>query len=268
MDAMFKASDPSVDSKTRTYWEPSSDNAFVMRDRQHGLNMDLMTYSMFTLANKDPEALLNYSTLVGHANRTFQTFFQHFVNNGLSLTDGGLAFQSISDRRYESLGRPVHFNGTALPARRYAELNTNRTSEAWISIRVKALHMNAIATYLSVAILIWLVATTVVMACLQRRYTSSMVRDVHLIADVLVLIAGSENLLQLVHERDVSLERDEGIKTMLGWFKSKDDEIRWGVEIVGERSTVEWVDAPKQGWHVENKHTAKKKQKGSRKSSH
>ena len=253
MGSMFQAPEPDVDPALRTYWEDITDEAFVIRDEEHGLNMDLMTYSMYTLANKDPEALLNYTTLVEHADRTFQTFFQHFVINGLSLTEGGLAYQQINDKSLEALGSPVAANGSGIPQATYAKLNTNRTVEATISNRIQVLHMNAVATYLSVAILLWLVGTTAVVTCLQRKYTRSMICDVQLIADVLVLIAASDNFLRLVHERGVDLKKDTEVKTMLGWFKDRDGVVRWGVEVVGGRDAVEWVDAPKKGWHVREK---------------
>ncbi|KAF2125155.1 hypothetical protein P153DRAFT_390003 [Dothidotthia symphoricarpi CBS 119687] len=247
MDAMFRASDPDdVNTGLATYWQPVEDNAFVMHDQEHGLNMDFMTYSMYAAAAKDAKALLDYTTLVRHADRTFQTFFQHFVANGMSLKEGGLAYQGINDRSLEDLGRLVDINGTALPARQYPTSDTNSTAEAWVSNRVQVLHMNPIATYLTIAILIWLIGTTAVVMCLQRRYMSCMVRDVQLIADILVLVAGSDNLLKLVHERGISLKRDEIIKTKLGWFKDQDGEIRWGVEVVGGTNAVEWVDTPKE----------------------
>lgn len=243
MDAMFKASDPEVDSKRPRHWEPALDNAFVIRDREHGLNMDLMTYSMYALAAKDTQALLNYTTLTRHANRTFQTFFQYFVANGMSLSKGGLVYQSIDDRSLEGLGRPVDVNGIALPARQYPVPDTNHTTEAWVSNRIQILHMNPIATYLTLAILVWLIGTTAVVTCLQRRYMSGMVRDVRLIADVLVLLAGSNNFLSLMHEKGISLEQDKNVRTMLGWFKDRDGQTRWGIEVVGGTNAVEWVDA-------------------------
>jgi hypothetical protein len=253
MGSMFKAADPNLDSPILTEWESLRDNAFVMRDKEHGLNMDLMTYSMYSLANKDPRALLNYETLVKHADHTFETFFQHFVSNGLSLKEGGLAYQKIGDNSTDALGMPVSWNGTALPQRIYPKANANRTVEASVSNRIRILHMNSVATYLSVAILIWLIGTAAIITILQRKYTSGIIRDVQLIADVLVLVAGSDNLLELIHEQGVELKKDDEVKTMLGWFKDRDGEIRWGVEVVGGRDAVEWVDAPKTGSHVQEK---------------
>ncbi|CAO2652775.1 Nn.00g021860.m01.CDS01 [Neocucurbitaria sp. VM-36] len=244
MDSMFKAADPTIDSVLHTTSETASDNAFVMRDQEHGLNMDLMTYSMYALAGKNPEALLDYDILVSHANRTFQTFFQHFINNGLSITEGGLTYQNIKDESYEGLGRPVDIKGTALAPRTYPVVDTNDTIQASMSNRIQVLHMNPVATYLSTAILIWLIGTTAVMMCLQRRYTRSMIRDVQLIADVLVLVAGSDNFLEMIHDKGMSLKKNKDIRTMLGWFKGVDGEVRWGVEVVGGRNAVEWVKAP------------------------
>jgi hypothetical protein len=228
-----------------------ANNAFIFRDPKNGINMDLMAYSMYTLANKDPEALLNYTTLVTNADRTFQTFFQYFVNSEVSLTKGGYAYQPISDNSLKALGRPIDQYGAFIEDHTFPVLSPNRTVTATVSHRIRVLNMNAIATYLSAAILIWLIFTTVVVAFLQRKYTSSMIRDVELIADMLVLVAGSDNFLQLVQERGVALKGDAELKTMLGWFKDRNGEVRWGVEVVGGNNAVEWVDAPKHGWHVQ-----------------
>ncbi|OAL47772.1 hypothetical protein IQ07DRAFT_571304 [Pyrenochaeta sp. DS3sAY3a] len=235
------------------YYEDLNDNAFVIRDQKRGLNMDLMTYSMFNLAKKDPDALLDYTTLVEHADQTFQAFFQQFVNSGLSFQKGGYAYQRIDDRSTETLGRPVDINGTVLAERQFTAQSNNRTVVASLSNRIRVLHMNVVATYLSTAILIWLLGTAFIIVCLQRKYTGSMLRDVQLIADMLVLVAGSDNFLELVQDKGVALKRDGETKTMLGWFKDRDGEVRWGVEVVGGRNAVEWVDAPKAGWHVQSK---------------
>ena len=248
LDAMFGAYDRSPeDSVPGGGFEYLLDNAFNIRDQDVGMNMDLMTYSMYALADKDPEALLNYTTLVSHANRTFQTFFQQFVNSKLSLIDGGWAYQKLDDRSLEGLGRPVDENGTAIAERVYPQtLDANRSIAASVSHRIRVLHMNPVATYLSAAIIIWLIATAACITCLQRRYTSFMLRDVELIAEVLVLVAGSDNLLHLVQERGLALKRDKEVRTMLGWFKRRDGEVRWGVEIVGGPNAVEWVDSPRE----------------------
>jgi hypothetical protein len=233
-----------------SYYEDLDQNAFVFRDPNKGVNVDLMTYSMYTLANNDPEALLNYTTLASHADRTFQTFFQQFVSSGLSLKTGGYTYQPINDNSMKDLGRPIDDNGTLIAENIHPNLNTTRTVEGSMTQRIRVLHMNTTATYLSTAILIWLIFTTLIVVSLQRQCTRFMNRDVQLIADMLVLVAGSDNLLDLVQEKGVDLKKNKDIQTMLGWFRDRNGEVRWGVEVVGGRNAVEWVDAPKQGFHV------------------
>jgi hypothetical protein len=228
-------------------------NAFAFRDKNNGMSMDLMTYSMYLLAEKDPEALLNFTTLATYADRTFQTFFQHFVNSELSLSKGGFAYQPIGDDSMGTIGQPLGTNGTITQEKKVPLLDTSRTVTASISHRIRVLHINVIATYLSAAILIWLIFTTLIVICLQRKYTSFLNRDVQLIADMLILIAGSDNFLELVAEKGVELKKNRDIKTMLGWFKDSDGQVRWGVEVVGGTNAVDWVDAPKQGFHVSSK---------------
>ncbi|KAJ4360477.1 uncharacterized protein N0V89_001041 [Didymosphaeria variabile] len=188
---------------TSTALEDLTADAFHVREAGIGENMDLMTYSMYHLVQRDSGALLNYTTPVTHANHTLQTFFQHFVNNSLSMMESNWGYEKIGDGGHYDLGRA-----------------------------------------LSVGIVAWLIATAAVVACVQRRYTSSMLRNVELLADVLVLIAGSENLLSLVQKRGLDLKRDTEVKTMLGWFKGRDGVVRRGMEVVGGRDAVEWVSAP------------------------
>jgi hypothetical protein len=228
----------------------SGSNAFTFRDANNGINMDLMTYSMYTLAEKDPAALLNFTNLATYADRTFQAFFQHFVNSELSFSKGGFAYQPIGDNIMDTIARPLDANNTIIQMKQAASRNTTRTVNVSMSHRIRVLHTNVTATYLSTAILIWLIFTTLVVICLQRRYTSLMNRDVQLIGDMLILIAGSDNFLELVAENGVELKKNRDIKTMLGWFKDRDGQVRWGVEVVGGRNAVDWVDAPKHGFHV------------------
>ena len=247
LGSIFSAADSTFQEGTTT---SRNDDAFIIRDKEHGLNMDLMTYSMYSLTNKEPRALLDYAVLVDTADRTFQTFFQHFVRSGMSLTTGGSAYQKLDDNSLESLEPPVTVNGSVLPQQRFTSLNTPRQVEADVSNRIQVLHMSSIATYLTAAILIWLIGTAVLVMALQRKYTSSIIHDVHLIADVMVLVAGSDNLMRLLQQKGVGLKQNRDIKTMLGWFKGKDGEVRWGIEVVGGRDAVDWVDSPKQAHGV------------------
>ncbi|CAI6337537.1 unnamed protein product [Periconia digitata] len=240
MDALLTASSL---GDGQTDYESMRNQYFVYREEQKGINMDLMSYAMYTLANNDPEALLDYTTLTANANRTFQTFFQQFIHNRLSIDEGGAGYQKIA-ANMNDIGQAVDYDGTALPNTLYQGLNTNRTAEAVVYHRIQVLHLSELATYLAVSIIIWLMATTATVALLQRRYMSTLLRNVELIADVLVLVAGSDNFLELVQEKGVSLKKNKKIMTRLGWFKGRDGEVRWGVEVVGGRNAVEWVDAP------------------------
>ncbi|KAH7062854.1 hypothetical protein BKA63DRAFT_497254 [Paraphoma chrysanthemicola] len=257
LDSLLGSADRQVGRSGKSWHEGTSQNAFVFRDANNGINLDLMTYSMFTLAGQDLEALLNFTTLATTADQTFQTFFQQFVNNELSLSKGGYAYQPIGDNTMELLGPSIDGNGTLIAEKSFPVLSTNRTITASISHRIRVLHMNATATYLSTAILIWLIFTTITVLCLQRKYTSFMHRDVQLIADMLVLVAGSDNFLALVADKGVHLKRNKDIKTMLGWFRDRDGHIRWGVEVVGGPNAVDWVDAPKTGFHVPSPKTSR-----------
>jgi hypothetical protein len=225
--------------------ESLGDSSFNFRDTENGLNMDLMTYSMYTMVGKDPNALLNYTALTTNANRTLQTFFQHFVQNSLSMSTGGYVFQATDDQTMRDIGRAIDANNASISQPVYPAFQEERI--ATVTNRIQILYLNQVATFLSVGILVWLIGTALVILYLQRRYTRSMTRNVELIADVLVLIAGSDNFLSLVQERGMALKRDKSICTKLGWFKGRDGEVRWGVEVVGGRNAVEWVDAPKQG---------------------
>lgn len=255
MDTMFRAAD-NLESESVGI-QALNNNAFLIRDENHGLNMDLMTYSMYSLVDKDPRALLNYTTLVEKAGQTFSTFFQHFVQHELSLKQGGLTYQNMDDHSLDGIGAPLDINGTELPQAQYASPKSSQKVEALVSNRIQVLHMNTIATYLTVAILIWLIGTTAVVTCLQRKYTALLVRDVQLIADVLVLVAGSDNFLRLIEQQGIALKKNRDVKTMLGWFRDSDGQVRWGVEVVGGRNAVEWVDPPKISTPTSTKPTAK-----------
>lgn len=234
------------------------DNTYNIRDEINGLNMDFMSYAMYSMVNKDAKALLDMNTFTTLAQKTFTTFFQHFVSNDISLETGGWAYQKINASLPSELGPVLELVNDYLPgtqAAAYQDVmhpisHTNRTVSATITQRVELLQMNAIAVWLSLSILAWLIATMAVVAVLQRRYFGSLVHNVECLGDMLVLIAGSANLLQLV--RDIQAGRlvsgdYEHLNTRLGWFVDRDGELRWGVEL--EESSVrgpgvQWVRAP------------------------
>lgn len=238
--------------------EDLNDNTYNIRDEINGLNMDFMSYAMYSMVNKDAKALLDMETFTTLAQKTFTIFFQHFVSNDVSLETGGWAYQKINGSLPHELGPVLELVNDYLPGTKAAAYQdvmhpisqTNRTVSATITQRVELLQMNGIAVWLSLSILVWLIATTAVVAVLQKRYFGSLVRNVECLGDVLVLIAGSANLLQLV--RDIQAGRlvagdYEHLRTRLGWFVGKDGALRWGVELeesLQRGSGVQWIRAP------------------------
>jgi hypothetical protein len=230
-----------------------NETSFKIYDEERGLNMDLMSYAMYKRVKKDPKALLH------HTQTTFSTFFQHFASINARPNTFLSVYQNIDD---DSLDETLAFNMSKIynssikfpwedhpyiPKNVYRKLNTSRTVNATVSTRIEFLRMNDVAIYLSLACLGWLLCTTVVVITLQRSYLSPLLRDVESLADVLVLVAGSDSLLKLVRERDPKqLVNDKEIMTRLGWFRGRDGRVRWGVEVVDDvgLGEVEWVDAP------------------------
>lgn len=225
---------------------------YQLQDPKDGLNFDFMSQSVYHLANESSEAPLNGDVLASLSERTFQTFFKHFVSRNITSSGQSIAYQRIGAKLPSDLGQRIIFNGSAEYQARmrqapiYASLNTNRTATAQVSTQIEVLRMNDVATWLSVAILVWLIITTVVVALLQRQYLQPLLRNVECIADVIVLVAGSEELMRLVRERGIErLKGDKDVSVRLGWFR-RDGDLRWGVEVVNSgEGKVEWVDAKK-----------------------
>lgn len=192
--------------------ENTDDDTYTIRDETNGLNMDFMTYSMYSLAGKDPSALVDPATFTKYASQTFSTFFQHFASNNISLSTGSWAYQPIK----------------------------------------------------SIGILGCLILTIAVVALFQRRFLGRMMRNVESMGDMLVLIAGSENLIRVVREIQTGQmsTRDTGdLRTILGWFLDRNGEARWGIELerqILDGPEVEWGDGP-QGQKLEDHVTARPK---------
>lgn len=238
--------------------EDLDDNTYTIRDEMNGLNMDFMTYSMFTMAGKDPKALLDPDTFLRLAQKTYTTFFQHYVSNNVSMQTGGWAYQKINASLPSGIGPAVQLEYNYLPGTKATAYqdemhpisHTNRTVEAHVSQRVELLQMNAVAVWLSIGIMAWLILTTIVVVVLQKRYFGSLVRNVECLGDVLVMIAGSANFLQVVREIRAGRllpESYEHLRTKLGWFVDEDGGVRWGIEMeesYGDGPGVHWIPAP------------------------
>ena len=205
------------DMITAKYLENVASERFNIRDLDNGLNMDFMSYANYILANKDPTALLDADTLREHSQRTFQTFFQHFVTSA-KWDDQRAAYEAVDARNAEKV-------------------------DVILSTRIKVLSMNETATWLSLAIIFLLVIILVIlMVSLEHVYPrSSMQRNIDCLADVLLVVAGSDDFVSLVNGNGYENLKKSTVKTRLGWFKNRMGVVRWGVEV---EDAVEWVDDP------------------------
>jgi hypothetical protein len=157
----------------------------------------------------------------------------------LPQEDGGWAYQTIGvdltvNPPMKGTRTQVLPNGEVAP--RFENIhshNTSRTVTATLTARVEVLRMNLVAFAISTSILAWLAITTIVFMAMQSRYLGGMQRNVECIADVLVVIAGSERLLAVVKEEgiDTVIEEDM-ILTRLGWFKDPNGSMRWRIELI------------------------------------
>lgn len=69
---------------------------FALRDTDKGTNMHYMSYANYVLTDKDPTALLNAKLLQQHSEKTFQTFFKHFVTSVNWTYDGESSISSAA----------------------------------------------------------------------------------------------------------------------------------------------------------------------------
>jgi hypothetical protein len=168
----------------------------------------------------------------------FSTFFQHFVNNNITKNDGGWVYQPIGQElkvNQPMVNMPTQYTPDGLVAPKFEDVvrNSSQTTTATISTRVEVLRMNEVAFWISASILIWLIITIIIFASVQRKYYGGMMRNVECIADVLVLIAGSERLLAVIKEKGIdTILKEDRILTRLGWFRDPDGTMRWRIELV------------------------------------
>ncbi|KAI1412285.1 hypothetical protein F5Y13DRAFT_163244 [Hypoxylon sp. FL1857] len=204
--------------------------------REPGLNVDLMTYSMLSLVNYDHDALLDLNTLERTAQQTFTALFQNFASNNVSFETGGYVFQPLNEALPADLDTPRKRADTP-PADHTVTLKVSRP--------VELLQMSQPAAWVCMIILAYLIVASVILAFASRRYTKMLLRKVDSIADVAVLMAGSERLLNLAREKSMKdLKKDHVTKARLGWFTGADGTRRWGIEIVGDGGQRFETDIP------------------------
>jgi hypothetical protein len=238
-----------------------TDKTFNVRDEDAGLNLDFMSYAMYSLVDKEPTALLDPTTLLNITSQTFSTYFQHFVSSNFSQEAGGHAYQTIGYN--VDLEPPLYYRPSATlvngfpivhttngPATKIPTLNTSRTATVTVASRIEVLNMNAVATWLSIVILIWLTFATILISALQRTYFGSLLYNFDSPAAILVAIAGSDKFLDLVRERGYeALKKRSDVRARLGWFVDAHGNKRWGIEVVEREDGVSWDDPQKAQGH-------------------
>ena len=206
--------------------------------RSPGLNVDYMSYSMFSMVNKDPRALLDPKTLETMANKTIATFFQHFASSNVSMGTGGWVFQDVNYTLPSDIGK------SSSESKRDdgdASRSANRgTADVRVSKTIVILKTSKIAAWVTMIILAWLIVTLGVVAILLPGLTKSLEQRVETIGDVAALVMGSEKLLNLAQTLPVSrASRTHGIQAKLGRFQTGQGGEGYGIEICSDQDFSE-----------------------------
>jgi hypothetical protein len=126
-------------------------------------------------------------------------------------------------------------DGSVAPKFEEIVRNTSETTTAIMHTQVEMLQMNYVAFWIATSILIWLIITIIILASVQRKYYGGMMRNIECIADMLVLIAGSERLLEVIREKGFdAIVKEDKILTRMGWFRDSDGTMRWRIDLVEE----------------------------------
>lgn len=156
--------------------------------------------------------------------------------------DGGWVYQKANATLPADFGKPTSIaidslvpealvNGSG--AHSILSQFTNETTTISTERPIEILHMSPLAVGLCLGILIWLIGTCVLILILKKRYFLPLLGKVESVADVAVLVAGSERLLSFAGEKGpIALQADKTFKTRLGWFRTSTGEVRWGIELV------------------------------------
>ena len=140
--------------------------SFSLRDENHGLNMEFMSYVDLHKVHKDAGALLNATELFRHSKHTFLTFFKHFAIDG-RWSYGKREPLAVSDEQTLST-RGLRVRGT-------------------YSQRIEVLGMRETTPWLSLAIIFVLAMILMVLTvALQIEYPRDLMQHlVECLADVL-----------------------------------------------------------------------------------
>ena len=205
--------------------------------RTQGLNVDFMSYAMYSLVGEDAEALLDLAILQSCAQRVFSTFFQHFVSSNVT-SDGSWAFQRIGERLPQDLGPIINLTSYNISSYQDANGTTmdgNTTASALVSTRVELLQMSSAAVVLALCILTFLLLSAIFVYFVEYGHFKNLRGDVDTLASLLSLVYDSPNLLEWVSEHQNAKDWTQGprnvVKAGLGSFKGASGQQRWGIEI-------------------------------------
>jgi hypothetical protein len=193
-----------------------------------------MSYAAYVAAGEDPKVLLNRTFLLEQTQRIFTRFFQHYVSSEINHVNGSWAYQPIG-ATLNDIGPVANAYVSQQDFKSptgYRQLNTNHTATAILSTHVEILEMDPAATWLSIAILIYLCLVTLVLAATQRYYVGSLGIKVKCIADILALITRSEELMRLIREEGVDALKKLDIYVKLNPFRGKDGRVYYAIEIL------------------------------------
>jgi hypothetical protein len=212
--------------------------------------MSYVSYKRSQQSN--PEALIDQETLLKQSKATFSLFFKHFVNSGISSDTGGWASQKFGSRLVVEPHMEAYYtttiqNAINIPLRSHSFLpngdpaphfedvpphSIDQNGTATLTISVETLSLNKKAFWTATGILASLICIMVAFIILNKSYLGGIIRNVECIADVIVLIAGSERLLALVQENGIeTIVKEDKILTKLSWFEDSDGKQRWGIEL-------------------------------------
>ena len=228
--ALIGASDISALSATARsgYQDTESLDDQTFNIRKQGMNLDYMSYSMFSLVEFDPTSLLNPTTMEQTAQQVFSTYFQHFASSSLTTAQGGWAFQKLDERLPADL-TDVTDNSTVSPP---THPRTGEMVSVDVIQPVEVLRMSRVAAAIALAVLLWLLMSTSALAWRSKAYKARLRWRVETIADVLLMVAGSENLLAMLQDKGLgNMKADLNATAMLRDFTTKDGNVRWGIEL-------------------------------------
>ena len=211
MDAFYNAADcarlgEGALQETGYGDEDLTDRTFNFRLK--GLNVDFMSYAMFSLAQRDPAALLDPSILQNFSNIVFSTFFQNYASTNVTINEGGRVFQHIGATLPAGLPAIVNVSGGGLSS--YQNTNVpsyiNKTIEAVIHTKVEQLVMSPASVILCLTILVFLACTTVLVYFPYAAYFKALPRDVDTLASVIAFVYDSPRLREWIMNNEDLLD--------------------------------------------------------------